>query len=60
MQEVPPGMYQVSFQFKNPAQSQISPVLSVEVISGTEVVISRENLTSAPLLDAPLAVFGYK
>jgi len=60
MQEVPPGVYQVSFQIRNPPSAQAAPTLQIEVTSGGHTVVFRSSTTGAPLLDAPLATFGYE
>jgi hypothetical protein len=60
MKEVPPGAYDISFSVQNPPFSQRAPALQVQINSGGQIVIGRETVTSAPLLDAPLAVFGYR
>jgi len=60
MQEVPPGVYQVSFQIRNPPSTQAAPTLQIEMTSGEHIVVFRSSTTGAPLLDAPLAIFGYE
>ena len=59
MSEVPPGAYMISFRVRNPRRSQLPPTLKVEASSAGEVIFKRVAMTSAPLLDAPMAIFGY-
>jgi len=60
MKEVPPGHYRLSFRLSNPHTGQRAPVISVEINSAGQIVVAREAVTSAPKLDAPLAIFGYR
>ena len=59
LKEVPPGQYRISFRILNPPTGQRAPAISAEINSAGKIVILRELITSAPSLDAPLAIFGY-